>query len=338
MIVFLILASIFIFLIVINKFFLRTAQNSIEKLSESQIHPITRTVIITGGNSGLGYHWIEKIALANQGFKVILACMSEERAKKAVLQLIHDTGNSNISYLLLDLASFDSIRKFVDNFLNEHPLFGFICNAAASEGNSQEFSLTQDKIEITFGVNLLGHFLLANLLLPLISDQGRVVFVSSDMHNPPSFDSSKFTFIDPEILAHPSQTQVKGMQRYSLSKLCNIYCTYEMALRIKQNATVNAFNPAFMPETKDSRDANIVVKFLIQFIFPIFAYLAGRLGSLQNSSQELAKMIFDEKYDGMTGKYIDRGREIRSSELSYDLENARRLWEYSSQLCGIEYN
>jgi hypothetical protein len=47
-------------------------------------------------------------------------------------------------------------------------------------------------------------------------------------------------------------------------------------------------------------------------------------------------MIVDDKYLGLTGKYIDREREIPSSELSCDLENARRLWEHSSQICGIE--
>jgi NAD(P)-dependent dehydrogenase (short-subunit alcohol dehydrogenase family) len=79
------------------------------------------------------------IALANKGFKVIIACRSEERGKKAVIQLIHDNGNSNISYLLLDLDSFDSIRKFVQQFSNEPPLFDVICNAALSGGLIMKF-------------------------------------------------------------------------------------------------------------------------------------------------------------------------------------------------------
>lgn len=156
------------------------------------------------------------------------------------------------------------------------------------------------------------------------------------MHNPPSLGSSKFSFIDPEILAHPNKTQPNKMQMYSLSKLCNLYCTYEMVRRIKTNVTVNAFNPGFMSETDLFRNGNIILKFFLKNIFPVFIYFTGRLGSLQNSSHELASMILDEKYLGMTGKYIDREREIRSSELSYDLENAKRLWEYSSQVCGIE--
>jgi NAD(P)-dependent dehydrogenase (short-subunit alcohol dehydrogenase family) len=108
--------------------------------------------------------------------------------------------------------------------------------------------------------------LLTNLLLPFISEQERIVFVCYDAHNSPSFASSNFKFLDPEILVHPSQTQLKEMQRYYLSKLCNLYCTYEMVRRIKKNITVNAFNHGFIPETRLSRDGDIILKFLIKTI------------------------------------------------------------------------
>jgi NAD(P)-dependent dehydrogenase (short-subunit alcohol dehydrogenase family) len=159
LIILIIILFIFIFLIAANQFIYGSVNQPLtKKLEESEIQAITKAVIITGGNSGLDYSCAKIIALSNKRFKVIIVCRSEERAQKAVIQLIHDTGNSNISYLLLDLASFDSIRKFAHKFSNEPPLFDLICNAALAGGMGQEISFTEDKIEMIFGVSHLGHF------------------------------------------------------------------------------------------------------------------------------------------------------------------------------------
>lgn len=109
---------------------------------------------------------------------------------------------------------------------------------------------------MTFGVNHLAHFLLANLLVDVMEENGRIVFVSSDTHDSaqktgmpaPAYENAMF-------LAHPENSRIKlsGEQRYSTSKLCNIYCTYEFAKRIQaktdKHITVNVFNPGMMPGT-----------------------------------------------------------------------------------------
>ena len=44
--------------------------------------PSTRTVIVTGGNTGIGYETAK--AIARMGARVIIACRSEERAKEVL--------------------------------------------------------------------------------------------------------------------------------------------------------------------------------------------------------------------------------------------------------------
>lgn len=86
--------------------------------------------------------------------------------------------------MTLDLASLASVRQFVQDFqTREHPpLEAIVCNAGVQIVSGTRY--TENGFEITFGVNHLEHFLLVNLLLPQLSDRSRIVFVSSDTHNP----------------------------------------------------------------------------------------------------------------------------------------------------------
>src|SRR5262245_51543981 len=108
-----------------------------------------RTVVITGGNSGLGYQCAMNIA-SNEGYVVIIACRNPEKANTARESLQQETGNSNIYALELDLASLESIRKFYESFKREKypPLYGLVCNAGLSLVGKE---YTQDGFAMTFG-------------------------------------------------------------------------------------------------------------------------------------------------------------------------------------------
>jgi NAD(P)-dependent dehydrogenase (short-subunit alcohol dehydrogenase family) len=295
-----------------------------------------KTVIITGGSSGLGYQCARNIAMQDVNYNIVIASRGKEHAENAVSLIKKESGNLNISYLPLNLASQESIHSFIKEFnkLNLPPLYGLVCNAA---DNGQQYT-TQEGYEITFGTNHLGHFLLVNLLLPYMDVNGRIVFVSSDMHNPPKI-FGPMVYTGALDLAYPKEN--KGMLRYALSKLCNIYCTYELSRRMEiefnKQVSVNAFNPGMMPDTGGfSNKANPFVLFTGKIVMPGFAYLMGRLGSSKKSGKALAEMITDVKYEGMTGKYIDRNIEKKTSALSYNLENAKELWETSKKLVGLK--
>lgn len=81
--------------------------------------------------------------------------------------------------MLCDLASFDSIRSFAEEFLAAYPVLDVLINNAGVVTVKRE--LTLDGYEMDFGVNHLGHFLLTNLLLGALkkAEQGRVVVVAS---------------------------------------------------------------------------------------------------------------------------------------------------------------
>ncbi|WP_186431446.1 SDR family NAD(P)-dependent oxidoreductase [Clostridium sp. BSD9I1] len=305
-----------------------------------------KTIIITGGNSGLGYATAKHIAEADKNTYVVLACRNAAKAREAVSSLIKATKNNNITSLELDLASLESIRNFANKFSNSDypPLYAIVCNAGLVMIDKTHY--TKDGFEFTFGVNHLGHFLLSNLLLEKIIDSGRIVFVSSGTHDPlqktpapePIYENGK-------LLAYPKEIGQKekmftvGTRRYSTSKLCNIYCTYELAERIREqtnkNITVNAFDPGEMPATNFVTGAPPVLKFFKTYILPITILFRPNVNTANKSGKALASLVTNPELKETTGKYFQGTREIKSSELSYNKENRKDLWRASVELTKL---
>ncbi|AJY74818.1 SDR family NAD(P)-dependent oxidoreductase [Paenibacillus beijingensis] len=305
-----------------------------------------KSVIITGGNAGLGYQTAKALGQAKEGWTVVIAGRHEGKVQEAVARLRRSTGNERIYGLLLDLASLASVREFAAAWKkSDHPrLKGLICNAGLQVVS--ETTYTQDGFETTFGVNHLGHFLLANLLILLMSPAGQIVWVSSDTH-----DTTKKTgmpgpvYTDPQTLAFPqpygknADLQHEGRVRYTASKLCNIYTAYEMDRLLKRKnipIRVNAFNPGMMPGSGLARDYNPLMRFGWNYILPIAAVFNRNMRTTKQSGNALAKLFLDPSLSEVSGKYFDGTKPIRSSADSYNVNKAQDLWEGSIRLTSLK--
>lgn len=295
-------------------------------------------MIITGGNAGLGYQCAKNIAERDPDYHVVLACRSLPRADAAAETLTRDTSNPNVSTMELDLASLASVRTFYDEFSRADlpPLHAVVCNAGISAGGVPGAQCTEDGVEMIFGVNHLGHFLLTNLLLNQVGTDGRVVFVTSDLHDPPRFFPVRVTYDNARGIAGRGP----GMRQYCTSKLCNIYCCYEMARLIAAHTdrriTVNAFNPGAMSDTGFVRPAgNVLVRGAVRVVGSLMGALVGKQTTSIESGAALASLVTEPSFATTTGKYLDRGVEVESSPLSHDERNARDLWETSVELSGL---
>ncbi len=316
----------------------------------------SKTVVITGGNSGLGYECAHAIASAHAGWHVIIASRSQEKASEAVQKLIKETGHVQIEAMALDLASLDSVRSFVQVLAERNlpPLQAVVCNAGIQVVSGTTY--TKDGFETTFGVNHLGHFLLVNLLLQHLVAPARIVFVSSDTHNPTKRTGMPAPWYrNPEALAWPEKypdpteqtdkPDIIGRRRYTTSKLCNLLCTYELVRRLEDEGnsthplTVNAFDPGAMPDTGLSRDWPASSRFIFNTILPPLVPLIRLTGlnvnTVSTSGKHLARLVLDPQLINVTGKYFSGLHEIPSSQESYDPEKARELWEESTELVKL---
>jgi NAD(P)-dependent dehydrogenase (short-subunit alcohol dehydrogenase family) len=297
-----------------------------------------RTVIVTGGNAGLGYETAKNIALTDPAYHVVLACRSRSRGAEAAESLRTETGNRNIQAMQMDLASLESVRAFATSFSAEGrpPLYGIVCNAGISAAGVAGSPKTVDGFEMIFGVNHLAHFLLTNLLLPAVEDGGRIVFVTSDLHNPPVLFPAKARYVSGDAIAHGKA----GMAQYCASKLCNIYCTYELARLIPTNTTkritVNAFNPGALSDTGFSAPTgNAITRGAVRIIGGIMGALIGKQSTAAASGSTLASLITSPEFARITGAYLDRGVPAESSLLSHDQRNAEELWRSSATMSGL---
>ena len=285
-----------------------------------------KTIILTGASSGLGFETVKKIAKQFKNYRIIMACRNLEKANSKKEEIEKETQNKNLIVMEIDTSSLESVKNFVTNYKNSSygKIYSLVCNAAVG---GYPLEKTKDGFDVVFETNHLGHFLLVNSLIPLMEENGRILVVSSDMHDPPKAFHPNFEWVGAEKLAKPDEELGKSMVRYSYSKLCNLYFTYELIRRIgdKKKLFINAFTPGFIPETGLSGKKKIPAE-NVNFVKKNFP---ERVGDLDKSSQALCDLITMEDFKE-NGKFFDRSTNfIKTSELSYNEKNAKELWDLS---------
>ena len=139
-----------------------------------------KRVIITGGNSGIGYQAAKQ--LAEKGWSVTLFCRREEAAEQACEEIRQQTGNPHVDYILVDLSDMKSVREAVEQYIQKEDFLDVLINNAADFDLSvKKPILTREGLEKQFATNVVAPFLLSILLKGLLekSESGRIINISS---------------------------------------------------------------------------------------------------------------------------------------------------------------
>jgi NAD(P)-dependent dehydrogenase (short-subunit alcohol dehydrogenase family) len=317
----------------------------------------TKTVIITGGSTGLGFQAARHIAAHYHGWHIVIANRSVTAAEEAIQSIRQQSPTASIEALPLDLGSLASVRAFAAAVIEKDlpPIHVLVCNAGLQVVTD---SRTTDGFETSFGVNHLGHYLLTQLLLPHLAAPARIINVSSGTHfssadmgqaekggmPDPAYTTAQAAAFPPPV--NGGDMQFIGRQRYSTSKLANLWHTYELIRRLERDTrlprpiTVNAFDPGLMPGTGLARDYAPPVRWIWENILPRIPALTRMLfGAVPNavpvSGANLARLAVDPAWEGVTGKYVQGTQAIPSSAASYDERIACELWESSKALVRL---
>ncbi|HEY6341317.1 MAG TPA: SDR family NAD(P)-dependent oxidoreductase [Bryobacteraceae bacterium] len=310
------------------------------------------TVLITGGHAGLGLEAASRLA-ANK-VNLVLAGRDLSKVSKVAAELQTHYG-VKVSTVELDLASFSSIHAAATTVRKRiaagelDPLQALLCNAGAQFRGPVSYS--KDGFEETFATNHLGHFLLVNLLLDCIPENGRIVFTTSETHDPDTMDGKMVgPAVEPDAFALANQGKkgkkpISGGKRYATSKLCNILIAYELDRRLRsaqRNIASIAFAPGMIPETGLARTAPAFAQWLIRTaLMKWFMKSVGvNLGSLPFSGRSLAEIGVEPALAEGSGHYFQARNgalvEARSSKVSYDEQRAAKLWRDSEILVGLQ--
>ncbi|XP_071731707.1 short-chain dehydrogenase TIC 32 B, chloroplastic-like [Rutidosis leptorrhynchoides] len=286
--------------------------------------PPNLTAIVTGATSGIGEETAR--VLAKRGVRVVIPARDLKKAAQVKENIQKKHPKAVIIVLEIDLSSFASIRKFCSEFLSLNIPLNILINNAGKFSQKLEFS--EDKFEMTFATNYLGHFLLTELLLEKMIEtarqtgvQGRIVNVSSVIHSWVKKDHFRFNqMLQPK---HYNATQA-----YAQSKLANIMHANELAKQMKEinaNVTINTVHPGIV-KTGIIRDHKGIVTDSMFFI------ASKLLKSTSQGASTTCYVALSSKTEGVTGRYFSDCNESRCSSLANDDSEAHKLWKQTRAL------
>ncbi|XP_060618423.2 retinol dehydrogenase 12-like [Anolis sagrei] len=277
-----------------------------------------KVVVITGANTGIGK--VTAKDLAGRGARVILACRDMVKAEAAASEIRTKTGNQQVIAKKLDLADTKSIREFAKNFLEEEKELHILINNAGVM--MCPYSKTVDGFEMQFGVNHLGPFLLTFLLIECLkqSAPSRIVNVSSWSHRSGRIDFENLQ----------GEKSYNRSQAYSHSKLANILFTRELARRLQgTRVTANALHPGPVASELGRHSTILII---------LGKMLTFFLKTPQEGAQTSVYCAVAEELESVSGKYFSDCKPAYVWPQGHDDETARKLWDVSCELLGIQWD
>ena len=271
---------------------------------------------MTGATSGIGLE--TAVALARMGAQVVMVTRDPARGAAALAVVQARSGSSALSLLQCDLASQASVRSLAAEFRARYARLDVLVNNAGTVHAQRE--VTADGVERTFAVNHLAPFLLTNLLLDRLVERSRIVNVASVANRQGTMDFDNLQF---------EHGGYAIMRAYARSKLANVLFTAELARRLAgTGVTANCLHPGAV--------ATNIWSHAPWFARP-FLWVASRF--MLRPEQGAARVVYlaaDPALEGQTGGYYEDNRRVAPSPLAQDEALARRLWDVSARLVGLE--
>lgn len=191
--------------------------------------------IVTGADGGMGR--VVTQAVAQAGYRVVLACLDPARGHEAARQIRTRVPEARLEIHPIDLASFASTAAFARSIAERPETVRLLVNNAGTLGD--RFYRTEDGLERTVSVNYAAPYLLTRLMLPRMQAGSRIV------------NTVSCTYAIGKIPACFFERGRNGSFRripvYSNTKLALLWFTLELAERTRElGITVNAADPGIV--------------------------------------------------------------------------------------------
>lgn len=289
----------------------------------------TRTAIVTGANSGLGFETTK--AFARQDIKVIMACRNNKKAVIAREQILKEIPSANLKIMILDLNSFESVRNFAAEYKSRYEALHILVNNAGFMAN--KFELSTDGFETQWSANFLGHFLLTGLLLETLknTENARIVSLSSLAHYYAKLDLDTIN----------EKQNYSAFLTYANTKLACLMYSYQLNKRLT-NANVNIISTAAHPGISITNISNKLPNYLkfLQQKFGHFIFSDTKNGAESTLFAALDLSVKGASYYGPSGLFEIKGKQtkVSSNKFSKSEKQAEKIWNFAEKATGFVYD
>jgi len=272
--------------------------------------------LITGATQGVGKE--TAVALAQKGFRVVLAARNGAAAEVVAREIAARAGGAAADHIVADLASLRQTRALADTFRRRYPRLDVLINNAGVF--LPQRTETEDGFETTYQVNYLSHFLLTQLLLGALekSAQGRIVNLSSSV--------AAIGRFDPRNLQSERSFSVLGA--YSASKLFMLMFTRELARRMRGAAiTANAVHPGIVRTRMMLRAPGVAFRLMSYLSLPFSI-------SPERGARTSVYLASSPQLHDVSGAYFTRTARTELRNRFDSEENRAALWGLSLESLG----
>lgn len=272
-----------------------------------------RVCVVTGATAGIGQ--ATAMALARMGATVVLVARNRDKARQTRDDIVRAAGHSRVEAVIADLAVQARVRAAAEEIRGRHPAVHVLVNNAAVYTKKRQE--TPDGMEMQLAVNHLAPFLMTNLLMDRLraGAPARIVTVSSEAHR--------------RGVLHWDDLQMRrkygGLQAYCNAKLCNVLFTRELARRLPAaEVAANAMHPG------------VVGTALLFGGWAPLRLLKPFIRTAEEGARTAIHLASSPEVAGVTGRYFKDEKPIHPSRAAQEDEAARRLWEVSARLTGLD--
>jgi len=320
-----------------------------------------KNILITGGNSGIGFFAIINLLKTKN---ILYVVIKNEFRKNEFLKKIEKYFDKNYLSKFLniiencDLSDLENIKKIKD-YLYSKKIFldVIVLNAGLQYTGSFYPKVSKQGVELTFAVNHLAHFYLVNILKDFVRDneESRIIITSSDVHDPKSSGGNigkkagLNNLVDFRKKVTGQFLNFNADQSYKNSKLCNILFAKELAKKLKLSSSkisVITWAPGLVIPNDDLGFFRYSKRFNL-FGYLIFSKAAknifGISESIENAGKILSKIVLDSNLNNIGFIYLSnklisfKKHKLVESNVSDEAnsdELATKLWILSEEICG----
>ena len=260
---------------------------------------MSKTVLITGANAGIGKDVARQLALRSDVAKVYLGCRNLAKAQAAQHDLEAATGRTIFEVVPVDVSDLGSVRAAAA--LISEPLDALVMNAGGNGGPTPR-KQTADGVTQMVASNLLGHVVLLDTLLRDDKLSEVAVYVGSEaargvpkLRIPrPAFATSSVdelaSAIDGSYFDH--RTYMASLDYAQTKYLAALW----MAAQARQHPMLRfiTMSPGNTAGTELFNDAPAPVRLLVQrFLLPVVAPALGLAHPLQDGARRIVDAVTD---------------------------------------------